>query len=132
MYNYYVKREILLLKERGLKAYERAKDAFEKGDYDWSIFLLEQSVQLLVKYFLVLKIGYFPKTHRLIGLIEEAGQLDHRFTEFLEAHRDELLVLEDAYINSRYMAREYSKIDVENKFRIFEEILKIVEKHEID
>ncbi len=41
-------------------------------------------------------------------------------------------MLEDAYINSRYMARRYSKADIENKFWIFEEVLKMVEKHEAD
>ena len=127
--NAVVREEVLLLKERALKAYERAKEAFEKGDYDWSIFLLEQSVQLLVKHFLAMSIGYFPKTHRLIELLEEAGQVEPRLLSFLKENRDALRLLEDAYINSRYMPARYAREDLEGKFEIFERLLRVVEEH---
>jgi len=58
--------------------------------------LLEQALQLLIKYFLALKIGCFPRTHSLIRLIEEAGQLEPELVEYLTENRDALMLLEDA------------------------------------
>ena len=88
-----MREEIAIFKERAIKAYEKAKDAFSKGDYDWAVFLLEQALQLLVKYFLALKIGYFPRIHSLSRLIEETEQLDHNFVEFLKKYRDSIFFL---------------------------------------
>lgn len=90
-----MKEEIDILRVRAIAAHGKALDAFKAGDYDWSAFLLEQALQLLVKYFLALKIGYFPKTYSLSQLMEEAGQLDPRFSEFLEKNRDAVSFLED-------------------------------------
>ncbi len=125
-----MKEEIRILKERAIAAHRRALEAFNKGDYDWAVFLLEQSLQLLVKYFLALKIGYFPRTYSLSRLLEESGELDQSFSLFLEKNRVAISFLEDAYISSRYLPRRYSRAEVEDKFVLFEELLGIVKRHE--
>ncbi len=65
-----------------------SRRAFEDGDYNWSIFLLEQAIQLLIKYLLALKIGYYPKTHRPSKLFEELSELYPEFYEFYRQNRD--------------------------------------------
>ena len=125
-----MREEIAVLKERAVKAYQRSLEAFERGDYDWSVFLLEQALQLLVKYFLAIKIGYFPRTHSLSLLLEEAGQIDGEFLRFLEENRDALAFLEDAYISSRYLPRRYRREELEGKFGLFEKLARLVERHE--
>ena len=122
--------EITILKDRAVKAYERAQEAYQAKDYDWSIFLLEQAAQLLVKYFLALKTGYFPRTHSLIRLLEEASYINQEFKDYIKEHRDTLLALEDAYIRARYLPSSYASEDVENKFDLFKKLLRLVEKHE--
>jgi len=123
---------VAIFKERAVRAYERARDALDKGDCDWAVFLLEQALQLLVKYFLALRIGYFPRTRSLSRLLEEAGELDPGFVEFLREHRDSVAFLEDAYVSSRYLLRRYSRDEVERRLHLFGELLKLVERHEGD
>ncbi len=122
--------EIKFLKKQSLKAYDLSKRAFEDKNYNWSIFLLEQAIQLLIKYLLALKIGHYSKTHRLSKLFEEISELYPEFYEFYRQNRDKLTVIEDSYILSRYLGKEYKKEDVEDKFELFEKLKRIVEKYE--
>ena len=122
--------EIEFLKKQSLKAYELSKRAFEDRNYNWSIFLLEQAIQLLIKYLLALKIGHYSKTHKLSRLFEEISELYPEFYEFYRENRDKFTVIEDSYLLSRYLGKEYEKEDVEDKFKLFEELKKMVEKYE--
>jgi len=123
-------KEIEFLKRQSLKAYDVAKKAFDDENYNWSIFLLEQAIQLLIKYLLALKIGYYSKTHRLSELFEEISEICPECYEFYLRNRDKFTVIEDSYIFSRYLGKEYKREDVENKFELFEKLRRIVEKHE--
>ena len=102
------------------------KDAnvdFERGDHDLVLFHVEQFLQLYLKYFLYRRLGDFPKTHPLLRLIRDvtrvygSKELERFYGENLEA----LYLLEEAYITSRYVPREYGK-------EIAERILKFAEK----
>ncbi len=103
---------------------------FKRGYYDWSIVMIGQSLQLLIKYFLAREVGYFSKTHNLIDLLREAGEIDNRFLEFLEKFRDSVEVVSDAYISGRYLPRRYSQEVVKDKFALYEELLGLVEGEE--
>ncbi len=122
--------EIEFLKRQSLRAYDLSKRAFEDENYNWSIFLLEQAIQLLIKYLLALKIGHYSKTHKLSKLFEEISELYPEFYEFYRQNRDKFTVIEDSYILSRYLGKEYEREDVEDKFELFEKLKKIVEKYE--
>ena len=113
--------------ERAEQAFEAAQEMFRRGYHDWAIVMLEQSFQLLLKYYLAREVGYFSKTHNLIQLIEEAGELDGRFLEFLSENRNALEVVSDAYIAGRYLPKRYSAESVEDKFSLYEELLRLVE-----
>ena len=122
--------EIEFLRKQSVKAYDLSKKAFELGNYNWSIFLLEQAIQLLIKYLLALKVGYYSKTHKLSKLFEEISELYPEFLEFYNKNRDKFTVIEDSYLLSRYLGKDYTKEDLENKFELFEELMKMVEKYE--
>jgi HEPN domain-containing protein len=77
-----IKEEILFFKKRALESYDLSKKAFEDRKYAWSLFLLEQACQLMLKYFLALKVGYFSKTRDLKLLFEEASEISKEFEEF--------------------------------------------------
>jgi len=122
-----VREEVEVFKERAQQAFEAAREMFKRGYYDWAIVMVEQSLQLLLKYYLAREVGYFSKTHNLIHLIEEAGELDGRFLEFLSKNRNALEVVSDAYIAGRYLPRRYSAESVEDKFSLYQELLRLVE-----
>lgn len=122
--------EIEFLKRQSMRAYDLSKKAFESGNYNWSMFLLEQAIQLLIKYLLALKVGHYSKTHKLSKLFEEISELYPEFLEFYKQNRDKFTVIEDSYLLSRYLGKEYEKEDVENKFELFKELMKMVKKYE--
>jgi len=105
---------------------------FNKGFYDWSLVLLEQAIQLLLKYFLALKIGYFSKTHELRKLFEETRVINEEVWDFYIKYKDKLEVLNEAYISGRYLDKRYTKTDVEDKFEVFTKLLELIEKYEKD
>ena len=71
--------------------------------------------------------GYFSKTHNLRKLLEEAGSLDKRFSEFYRKHMDAIEVISDAYISGRYLPRRYTREEVESKLKLYRGLLEIVE-----
>ncbi|MEM1659380.1 MAG: HEPN domain-containing protein [Candidatus Jordarchaeales archaeon] len=125
-----MREDVALLRERALRGFELAKKAFEDGSYDWAVFLLEQACQLLIKYLLAFRIGYFSRTHSLGKLLSEAAEVFVEISGFREKFRDKLGVLEDAYIASRYLGRRYMREDVEGLFVVFEELWRLVCSYE--
>ena len=122
-----MREEVEFLRRRSRNAYSLAREAFERGDYDWAIFLLEQSLQLLVKYYLADKLGHYPRSHSISKLLEEAAEVNVKFREFLGKYRDAIGLVEDSYILSRYIPRSYAREEVENKFYLYELLNKIIE-----
>jgi HEPN domain-containing protein len=100
-----------LLKKRALSFLRDAKTDFENGDYDLVLFHVEQFVQLYSKYLMYRKIGDYPKTHSLMRLLNEIVKiysgcgLKELLNEYLEA----FYLLEESYISSRYLPREYDR-----------------------
>ena len=100
--------EDILLK----RAKSMLRDAFydlEQGDYSLALFHAEQAVQLAMKHVLFMKIGDFPKTHSLSRLFKEAGKVEEKALREYEENLELVYVLEDAYITSRYLPREYDE-----------------------
>ncbi|MCD6084597.1 MAG: HEPN domain-containing protein [Desulfurococcales archaeon] len=118
--------EHLLRRSRGF--YETAVMQIGRGFHDLAVFSLEQSLQLFLKASL-LKLGVdFPRTHsvrRLLKLIHEIAGND-RIKEILERFSMELGVLEDAYIMSRYVARDYTYEEVERLKKVVKEVMRVV------
>lgn len=82
----------------------------DKGFYDLAVFSLEQSLQLYLKASL-LKLGVdYPRTLSVRKLLELLGELaeSEEVRELLSKYAVELGALEDAYITSRYIPREYT------------------------
>lgn len=69
-----IREEAELLKKRALEFLENAKENLEKKRFDLAAFNAEQSLQLLLKYFLFIKAGDYPKTHSLKTLFKLASE----------------------------------------------------------
>jgi len=108
-----VKEEIAVLAERAKKFEEVAKYLYRTEVFDLSAFNVEQALQLYLKFILAKELGYFPKTHSLTRLFNDLSKLDKAFLEFYEENEIIIKDIEDAYILSRYLPRDYSEKEVE-------------------
>lgn len=112
------------LVERSRRFYETALMQISRGFYDLAAFSLEQSLQLFLKACL-LKLGAdYPRTHSVRLVAELSGAEAVR--ELLRRFSVELGALEDAYISSRYVAREYTEEEVERLRGVVEEVMRVV------
>jgi HEPN domain-containing protein len=120
--------EAEFLLKRAKAFLDNAERLYSEGVYDLAAFNLEQAVQLLLKYKLLLIAGSYPKTHSLRRLfrtlIEVAGDrdLENFYLENINVIGD----LESAYISARYLPVEYEEREVENMLilakKIFEKL----------
>lgn len=119
------------LKSNALKFLEIANYLFEKGDLNFAAFNYEQSAQLLLKYLLWKKIGDYPKIHSLQKLIDECVKLiepDDRVEVLKKLKETEtIILLEEAYLASRYFDVQFNRISVENMKKFVYQLKEIVE-----
>ena len=111
------------LKRRALAILKDSNVDFERGDHDLVLFHVEHFLQLYLKYLLYKRLGDFPKTHSLLRLIKDVARVygSKELKRFYSENLEMLYLLEEAYITSRYVPREYGK-------EIAERILKFAEK----
>lgn len=116
-----------LLKRRALSFLRDAKSDSEHGDYDLVLFHVEQFIQLYSKYLLYRRIGDYPKTHSIIRLLKDLVRVYNAkdLDSFLDKNLEALYLLEEAYISSRYLPREYDMNIALKILKLSEEILEV-------
>lgn len=116
------------LVERSRRFYETALMQVEKGFYDLAAFSLEQSLQLFLRAVL-LKLGVdYPRTRSVRRLLELVHEVSGREEgpDLLQRFLMELALLEDVYITSRYIPREYRKEEVLRLKEAVDEVMRVV------
>ncbi len=130
-----------LLRRRCRVFYEYAQQAFERRDYDTTLFMCEQAIQLCLKSILLRMLGFIPRGHgvrELLGVfsrtLRELGkmELSLRVSSFTERRRDVLRLIEEAYVVSRYLAKTYEREDAEKAIEATVELIKLIEGVEQD
>lgn len=118
------------LKRRAKEFWERAKEDFREKRYNLTALDVEQAIQLWIKYLIFIKAGDFPKTYYLNRLFHELSQVYdcNEIFEFYKKHPLEVRSIEDAYITSRYLPREFTEEEVENILKFAETIFKFLEE----
>lgn len=118
--------EVKLLRKRAKSFFTRALESFNSGEYDLAAFLSEQAVQLHLKSILLEKIGDYPRVHSILTLASILNRLPDckELARFLEKSKTEIRLLEDAYIASRYLVREYTREEAEILVNVAKEVLK--------
>lgn len=103
------------LKKRAKEFWERAIEDLEKGRYNLCALDVEQAVQLWLKYLIFQKAGDFPKTHYFSKLIITLTEIydSSLISNFYQANILQFTSLEDAYLTSRYLPKEFSKQEAE-------------------
>ena len=116
------------LLERSRRFLITAEMQIERGFYDLAIYSLEQALQLYLRACL-LKLGVdYPRTHSVRRLLELIYRLtgSEGIKGVLVDYAIELGVLEDAYITSRYIAREYSEGEARRVYQVVGEVMRVV------
>jgi HEPN domain-containing protein len=120
--------ELSILLERSRRFYESAIIQIEKGFYDLAAFSPEQSLQLFLKAYL-LKLGVdYPRTHssrKLLEMIYEITKFEV-IKELVQKFSIELAFLEDIYITSRYISREFTLNEVSRLKKVIDEVIEVV------
>ena len=123
------KRYSAVLKKRARTFLESAKAGFDRGGYDLVLFHVEQFLQLYLKYLLYLRLGDYPKTNSITGLLKDLRRISRE--EVLEYFHEENLemihLLEEAYITSRYLPREYDEDIARRALEFAEKALEVME-----
>jgi len=112
--------EVEILRRRAEEFTDLAKRLDREGLYSLAAFSAEQAMQLTLKYILAKQLGYFPRTHSMTKLFNELASLDISFKQFYEKHELVLKHLEDSYILSRYLPREYNKAEVAEMLKVLD------------
>ncbi len=94
------------------------------------MFSLEQSLQMFLKARLLESGVDYPRTHSLRRLLEMLAEASPDSAEaargVLRRFMLELGALEDAYITSRYVPREFRREDAERLMAVVEEVMRVV------
>jgi len=103
------------------------KEAEEAADPDLAAFFAEQSMQLYLKAVLYELFGEIVRGHglrALLGLLSRGlernsySELAVKVRGFVDQHRGELVLAEEAYIGGRYGDLSYSRDDVDSLINV--------------
>ncbi|WP_456330148.1 HEPN domain-containing protein [Archaeoglobus sp.] len=92
------------------------------------LFFAEQAIQLYIKYILAKELDDYPKTHKLKVLFEELSKISEEAKDFYERFADYIDLLEEAYITTRYLGKEYSMKSAENTLKVLKEFKEVFKK----
>jgi HEPN domain-containing protein len=126
------KEEEKSLVKRSMDFLDTADYQTSKGFYDLATFSLEQALELFLKAKVLAEGVDYPRTHSVRALLEILLDLvvEKRKTIIKNVMEDYLLelgMLEDGYITSRYVMREFKKPEVEKLTIAVKEIMKNVQ-----
>ncbi|MEM2739721.1 MAG: HEPN domain-containing protein, partial [Candidatus Bathyarchaeia archaeon] len=108
--------------------YETSVIQMERGLFDLATFSIEQSLQLYLKAML-LRLGVdYPATHSLRRLLDIIARIteDEMMDGLVKIYAVELAALEDAYITSRYIVREFTREEVERLKEVVDRVMDVV------
>ena len=128
-------KEVELLKKRSIIMLEDSKEEQSKDHYDLAVFLAEQAVQLYLEAVILNATGSMSRTHTIRDLMgalrviypQKANTIDN----FVKQDRSFFIRLEDAYITSRYLFKEYKKEEAEELVTFAHKVIEFVRNIEI-
>jgi len=121
------------LLRRSREFYETAILQLEKGFYGLAAFSLEQSLQLFLKAKVLERGVDYPRTHSIRRLLEILSEVVEReisnvLRELVDKYSLELASIEDAYITSRYIPREFRREEVLRLKGVVDEVIEVVSR----
>lgn len=109
-----------------------AEGNMERRLYDIACFDAEQAAQLFLKAHILKHLGYVPRTHSIRTLLSHLAsipKIDRKtLSRFGSEHRSDLVMLEVAYLKSRYSGEEYNKQDAHECVEIAKKVIHLVKR----
>ncbi len=123
--------EYQYLLRRSKEFYETAFMQIDKGFLGLAALSLEQSLQLFLKAKLLENGLDYPRTHSIRRLLELLAEVigmpfSQKINQLIDKYSLELALLEDAYVTSRYIPRDFRKDDVLKLKKAVEEVMSVV------
>jgi len=113
-----------------------AKGNIERKLYDVACFEADQAAQLFLKANILKFVGVIPRTHgirTLLGHLASIPEINKKtLTKFAAEHRSNLIMLEDAYLRSRYSGEAYNRQDAKNIVEVAESVIGLVRRLVVD
>ncbi|RLI42964.1 DNA-binding protein [Candidatus Bathyarchaeota archaeon] len=106
-----------------------ARRSLLDGDYDIAAFMADQAFQLYLKSVILELTGEVPRVHavrQLMRVLKDLLGKPNLVDDFVRENRSLLIRLEEAYISSRYMPREYEREEAEELVNFAEEAMRFV------
>ena len=121
------------LLRRSREFYETASLQLEKGFYGLAAFSLEQSLQLFLEAKVLERGVDYPRIHSIRRLLEILSEVVEReisnvLRELVDKYSLELASIEDAYITSRYIPREFRREEVLRLKGVIDEVIEVVSR----
>jgi len=123
--------EVEQLLRRAREFLETAEYQRSRGFYDLAAFSLKQALQLHLKA-KILSMGVeYPRTHSvrtLLRILSEIAPEAERakVEQILDDYLLELGILEDAYITSRYVTRDYTEEEIDKLMNTVKRVMELV------
>jgi len=116
------------LLKRSKEFLETAEYQISKGFYGIAVFSLEQALQLFLKSKMLVAGVDYPRTHGVRTLLEilsdlESDEKKRSIKHTLSNYLFELGMLEDAYITSRYVMREFTREEAQGLIKTVKEVM---------
>jgi len=117
--------------ERSRRFLETAEYQIDRGFYDLAAFSLEQALQPFLKSRLLENGVDYLRTHSvrtLLEILQRVVSEDKKevVRDALSEYLLELGILEDAYITSRYVMREFREEEVRRLLQVVKEVMRAV------
>jgi HEPN domain-containing protein len=116
------------LLKRSKEFLETAEYQITRGLYGIAVFSLEQALQLFLKSKMLVAGVDYPRTHGVRALLEilsdvESDEKKRSMKNVLSDYLFELGMLEDAYITSRYVMREFTREEAQRLAKTVKEVM---------
>lgn len=116
------------LLKRSKEFLETAEYQISRGLYGIAVFSLEQTLQLFLKSKMLVAGVDYPRTHGVRTLLEvlsdlESDEKKRSIKHMLSDYLFELGMLEDAYITSRYVMREFTREEAQRLAKTVKEVM---------
>ena len=109
-----------------------AKGNIGRKLYDVACFEADQAAQLFLKAYVLKFSGLMPRTHSirtLLGHLASVPKVNRKtIIEFVSEHRSDLIMLEDAYLRSRYSGETHNRQDAQKCVEIAEKVMELVRR----
>ncbi len=113
-----------ILKNRANDFLEESGHLIDIKKYNLAIFNLGQYCELILKYKMLIKLGYYPRTHSLKELINRLSEINSDIGNLINDEKNLLYIgrLTDAYISTIYMPIEFDEIETKNIYKFIVEV----------